>query len=129
MLEEVEKDADLLRGVVEQVGKGPMDLKEALAWVAEKASRFKLRHQQPASLGTFEALETLSLGIMGKLALWNALRTIAALDARLPQLNFEKLATSAKAQFAKVEEQRITLARLVFASKTGGANPESDPRE
>jgi hypothetical protein len=124
LLAEIEKDAGLLRGVLEQVGKSPLDLKEALAWVAEKASRFKLQHQQPDSLGTFEALETLSLGIMGKLALWNVLPVIAGLDPRIPGLNFEKLAESAKDQFMRVEEHRIRLASLVFAVP-GNAKPGS----
>ena len=65
LLAEVEKDAGILRGVLDQIGKSPLDVKEALAWVAEKASRLKLQHQKPESLGTFEAFKALSLGIMG----------------------------------------------------------------
>jgi hypothetical protein len=130
LLAEVEKDASLLRGVLDHVGKSPLDVKEALAWVAEKASRFKLRHQEPGSLGTFEALETLSLGIMGKLALWNVLPTIAGLDPRIPKLDFETLAASAKDQFVRVEEHRIKLARLVFddtgIAKQGSARGTQD---
>jgi hypothetical protein len=128
LLAEVEKDASILRGVLDQIGKSPLDVKEALAWVAEKASRLKLQHQKPESLGTFEALETLSLGIMGKLALWNVLATITGLDPRIPRLNFEKLAASAKDQFVRVEEHRMKLARFVFAN-TGIAKVGSDPKE
>jgi hypothetical protein len=114
LLAEVQKDADLLRGIVEQVGKSRLDLKEAAAWLAEKASRFKLQRETPGGLGTFEVLETLGLGIMGKLALWRVLPVIAEIDSRIPITDFERLALSAQDQYGRVEEYRLRLALLAF---------------
>jgi hypothetical protein len=37
-------------------------------------------------IGTFEALETLALGIQGKLALRQVLSIVRELDARVPEL-------------------------------------------
>jgi hypothetical protein len=67
---EVQRDRETLQRIADQVGKGSANLKEAVAWVAEKASRFKLTHEDRMGLGTFQALETLALGIQGKIALW-----------------------------------------------------------
>jgi hypothetical protein len=66
-------------------------LVEAAAWLGEKVSRVKLRRRAAGGLGTFEALEALALGILGKLALWRALAVIAAVDGRLGGMDFDHL--------------------------------------
>ena len=120
LLAEVQSDTDILRGVIEKVGESHFDLKEVAGWLAEKASRFKLGHENAGGLGVFEALETLSLGIMGKLALWRVLSIIE--DNRIPQTDFAKLAASAQSQYSRVEEYRLRMARSVFvASKVHSA--------
>src|SRR5690242_15627339 len=66
LLLEIEKDRATLERIISRVGKGSPDLKEAAAWFTEKVSRFKLSHADAKGLGTLQALETLSLGILGK---------------------------------------------------------------
>ena len=67
---EVKRDQNTLQSIVEKVGPAHLDLTEAAGWLAEKASRLKLRRDDPSGgIGTFEALETLALGIRGKLEL------------------------------------------------------------
>jgi hypothetical protein len=114
LLLEIQTDVDLLRAIIEQVGKSHLDMKEIVAWLAEKASRFKLEHESTGGLGTFEALETLGLGIMGKLALWRVLPLIAEVDARVPRMDFDKLAVSAQNQYARVEQFRLQMAHSAF---------------
>jgi hypothetical protein len=109
---EIEEDRVVLQRIIDRVGKRPPDLKEAAAWLSEKVSRFKLRHSAAGGLGTFEALETLALGILGKLALWRALAVIA--DARVHGVDFEQLITRAQAQHARLEESRLQVARTLF---------------
>ena len=48
------------------MGGTPGGVKEWGAWLAEKVSRFKLKHGSADGLGTFEALEFLVIGIHGK---------------------------------------------------------------
>jgi hypothetical protein len=74
----------------------------------------KLRRRAAGGLGTFEALEALALGILGKLALWRALAVSAAADARLRGVDFDHLAARAQAQHARVEERRLEAARVVL---------------
>jgi hypothetical protein len=107
---EIEADRRTLRGRVERAG-GPNRMKEATAWLAEKVSRAKLGRLTKGDLGTFEALEALSLGILGKRALWKALAEAAPGDARLGGMDFPALIASAESQHASVEEQRLALAR------------------
>jgi hypothetical protein len=75
-------------------------------------SRFKLRHSAADGLGTFEALETLALGILGKLALWRALAV--TVDTRVHGVDFEQLITRAQAQHARLEESRLQVACTLF---------------
>lgn len=114
LLIEIKQDREVLQSIVDQVGKGSPDLKEATAWAAEKVSRFKLSHEDSTGLGTFQAVESLALGILGKLALWRALVVIADDDDRLRGTDFEELIARAQQQHSQVEECRLVLARDVL---------------
>jgi hypothetical protein len=116
MLILVEEDEETLRRLAKKIGTGSNILKEAAAWVGEKASRIKLGAGSSGDFGTFEALEFLSLGIQGKLSLWHALEVAAVSDDRLGELDFETLISRANAQYAKVEERRLTLAKTALSS-------------
>ncbi len=115
LLVEIRDDQQVLMRIIERVGKGGMDLKSAVGWMAEKLSRVKLQDDEEVGLGTFESLETLSLGILGKAALWNALATIRNQDARVGHEDFSQLVARAQSQYEMVEAHRIQLASKVFA--------------
>src|SRR5437867_3954644 len=67
---EIKKDQAVLQEIVVRVGPANFDITEAVGWVAERVSRLKLRRTgEGVGLGTFETLETLTLGIRGKWAL------------------------------------------------------------
>lgn len=70
LLISIEEDRAILQRIADQVNSDVNVLKEATAWLTEKVSRVKLRLGSDAEFGLFESLETLSLGILGKLALW-----------------------------------------------------------
>ena len=84
--------------------------------LAEKASILKLRYDDPGGLGTFEALETLELGIFGKQGLWRILSLVVETDSRLPRNDFAQLAAQAQEQIARVEKQREQVARSAFGT-------------
>lgn len=75
-------------------------------------SRLKLKQSSPESLGTFEALEFLVLGIHGKWVLWRALNAVAASDSRLAGVDFDRLATRAESQRESVDEQTTGVCAL-----------------
>src|SRR5271154_5152004 len=103
---EIKQDQDTLQTIIDHVGKASLDLTEAAGWFAERASQFKLQRDASGGLGTFEALETLTLGIRGKLALWRALPLVLKVDTRVPEYDYVALAARAEDQFARVDERR-----------------------
>lgn len=115
LLVEVEQDREVLQRIADRVGREYPDLKQAAAWLAEKVSRFKLSHDDPDGLGTFQALETLALGILGKLALWNALSVVPEINDRLGGVDLAELIARAQRQYKQVEESRLFVARNVLA--------------
>jgi hypothetical protein len=56
----------------------------------------------------------LSIGILGKLALWNALKRLPAKHEAKEGLDFSNLVDRAIQQHAKVEERRIAYAERVL---------------
>jgi hypothetical protein len=112
LLAEIQQDRKTLQEIIGLLGDGPPILKEVTAWLGEKLSELKLRR---GDFGTFEALEALALGILGKLALWRALAIVAVVDARLRDLDFKQLADSAERQHSQAEELRLQSARAAFA--------------
>ena len=106
----VEDEAVLRRRVTESTGASRGALKQAAAWLGEKASRAKFQRQTAGEFGTFQALEVLALGILGKLALWQALAAIAPADPRLAGLDLDALADRARDQHARAERERLILA-------------------
>jgi hypothetical protein len=116
VLVEIEADREVLRQIADRAGAGSSTLKELTAWFGEKVSRLKLRHDAGDGLGIFEALEFLSLGIHGKLALWRVLGMLATTDARLQGVDFKQLAARAETQHARVEKRRLQIAHGIFGT-------------
>lgn len=112
MLSEVEKDKAVLEDALARIDDGTPLVREAASWVAEKAAEFKLK---PGGLGTFEALELLALGILGKLKIWEAMVKIAQMDDRVRGIDFNKLAARARLQHVQVEERRLEAIAYAFA--------------
>jgi hypothetical protein len=112
---EVDEDRGELEGLVNDLGESKNLLKDAAGWVAQKASRFKLRLQEP--IGIFEAVELLSLGVLGKRALWRALQRLDDDQIPLGNEKLELLALRAEQQHALLEDLRLCLARLAFADE------------
>ena len=110
ILAEVKEDDGVLEDFAARVGGGSHPIKEAAAWLAEKATRVKIGRGTEGELGVFEALETLALGIWGKRALWRALAVLSASDSRLKRLDLDRLINRAESQHARVEQFRLKLA-------------------
>ena len=110
MLVEVRKDRDTLQAVNDRVGAGSNGMKQVTAWLSEKVSRLKLGATAEDPFATFEALEFLALGVLGKLHLWRALEIVTGQDLALGHINFAELVARAEAQHAQLETQRITYA-------------------
>ena len=104
---EVSEEQGGLRGLLARIEATPSALKQAAAWVSEKVGEGKLalvaRHH-PA-LATLQGLESIALGLQGKLALYRVLVQLAPEDPRL-QGDFTALADRTVAQHAAIETER-----------------------
>jgi hypothetical protein len=110
---EIEKDRTVLQALAEAVGEGGSPVKESTAWVAQKASRLKLTPGD--AFGTFEAVEVLSLGILGKLALWRALRvSLRERNEHIAKLDLDDLEKRAVNQHNSAEQMRLSMARIAL---------------
>jgi hypothetical protein len=113
---EIEADRDTLARFMAELGVRPSWTKNAAAWVAERLSRLKPngRVNGDTSLLRMHELETLSLGIAGKQALWEALR-MAPESAAIADLDLDALHERARSQRERVELERMALARVALS--------------
>jgi hypothetical protein len=112
---EIKADQDTLRDVMRTLGVEESKVRQAGAWAAEKVGRARLMiaGDEQGSLGLMLTLEGLIMGVTGKKLMW---RTLAA--AKLPRLksyNFEQLQGRAEQQVERIEAERISAVRQVFA--------------
>ncbi len=94
--------------------------RKATGWLVEKLSELKL-HLDDAGDGALrrlEALETISLGIAGKAALWHALAAAADQAPELGGLDYPRLGQRAAAQRAVVESLRLCAAQEALGARS-----------
>jgi hypothetical protein len=116
LLEQVQTDRQTLEQLIAKVGKANPDLYDALGWIAERISRIKLKHDNPSGIGAFEAFETISLGILGKRALWEALQTYQSVDSRIAGFDYAALIARAEQQYQTANQYRLELTRSALSS-------------
>lgn len=115
LLSDIEKDRDELVRISQSLGVQPGGVKEGMARFVEKLSRPKLVSSSEDLFSSFEACETLSLGILGKKALWRAL-TITVQN-EMAGTNFDLLEQRADAQHASIEKLRLDLASVALSKR------------
>jgi hypothetical protein len=115
LLRQIESDFEVLQTIAGKFDANSNPLKQAAAWFAEKASQLKLRCTKDNPLGTFEAIEFLALGVLGKLKLWQVLSIHAPHRPELQNVDFRELASRAQTQHDELERRRREAARSAFA--------------
>jgi hypothetical protein len=113
---EIAEDHRTLRRVMAQLSFEGSRLKELVALAGEKVGRLKPNGQVRgySPLSRLLELETLSVGISGKLALWRSLEQLPEVAERLPGVDLAQLIERAERQRAELEEHRIAAARQAF---------------
>ncbi len=121
LADEIAADRQTLVDLAARLDTASNPVKQGALWVAEKASRVKfsgIGSGQP-ELGTFLALETLSLGVEGKIALWRTLRAIADEDPALRATDFDELIDRGETQRRALEAERMELGPRVLRGGGG----------
>jgi len=115
---EIQEDQDALRQLLRSVGAKESTARKAAAWLTEKLGRAKLRIDESGSgeLRMLEGLETLALGIQGKLALWRSLAILRDAVPPLKTLDLGRLQSRALEQFERVDRLRLDAVRRILGS-------------
>ena len=114
---QIEEDRQTLIGLMQRIGTSRNPVKQAGAWVTEKASRVKfwgLTSGEP-ELGTFMAVESLALGVLGKLSLWRALAQVADQHPAIASVDLDALIDRAQSQYDLLEHERLAAGRRALA--------------
>jgi hypothetical protein len=110
---QIEEDRETLIDLMERMGTSKNPVKQATTWLAEKASRPKFSGMTSGEpeVGTFMALESLTLGVEGKASLWKALKAVADRYEPLQSTNLDELSARAQTQHDALEGERIAAAK------------------
>ena len=113
---EIVEDQEVLKRLLSQIGGKESKVRKAAAWLTEKIGEAKLNLDDTGNgqLRLLESLETLGLGIQGKLGLWLALKAAAA--PKLRELDLPRMERRARDQLERVEAQRLQVARAAFGA-------------
>jgi hypothetical protein len=120
---QIEQDRQTLIDLMQQLGSSKNPVKQAAAWIAEKASRAKFSGMTSgeAELGTFMALETLTLGVRGKACMWKALKQVANQHAPIASMNLDDLIDRAHTQQDALERERLAAGTRALANQVGAS--------
>jgi hypothetical protein len=126
---EIEADRETLQELISELGMRRSAPKNASSWLIERLSRLKPngRAHGDMALQRLHELESLSLGIAGKLALWEALAA-APEAAAAARIDLDELAERARSQRERVEIERLALARVALPLSPPGRDPVVAPR-
>lgn len=116
---EIEADRQTLVDLADRLDATRNPIKEGTTWLAEKAGRLKFSGVTSGDreLGTFLALETLSLGIEGKIALWRALAAATEKGPALVAMDFDQLIERGESQRRRLEAERLAMGSQVLRER------------
>lgn len=117
LLADIEADRDTLAAIMERLGVVRSAPKQVAGKVLESLSRFRLNERVTGSpeVTLLMELETLSLGIEGKLAMCRSLGEITGSRPELAEFDLPALASRAVSQRAGVEPFRLEAAGAALA--------------
>ncbi|HVL29019.1 MAG TPA: hypothetical protein VM390_12775 [Acidimicrobiales bacterium] len=115
---DIEADRKVLEDLLEGLAIDRSPLKQAATWTAEKLSRLRFNRLTLGSreLELLMELETLWMGVQGKLSLWESLDELKAVDDRLADLDTATLIERAASQAEGLRVRRRALAPLAFGT-------------
>ena len=113
---DIAADLEALEDVMGRLDVPHDTVREAGGWMGEKLSRLRLSPVVTGSehLSHLLELETVALGVHGKMSMWRALRHVADDESRVADVDFEALARRAEEQAEELESRRLDLARAAF---------------
>lgn len=107
---DIESDRTTLEKIMANLGIEPSPVKQAAGWMLERLSRLRFdeRITHSAATSRLMQLETLSIGIEGKVLLWKALGQVK--ENELDGVDFQALIARGESQRQEIEPFRLAAA-------------------
>lgn len=123
MKTQIASEQKLIKELIHRFGGAESTLKQAAAWLGEKAGRLKLNNEvfRYSDLSRLEEVEILRAGVHAKAGFWTILHSISNQDSRFNGINFLALFAQAQRQYAQIEEYYMEVAEIALAGKTAEA--------
>lgn len=116
LLQEILADESVLLDLNRRLEGSAGGWKRSVARLFSRLGARMVVQQKPEPFGTFEALETVAIGIQGKHALWVALRQLS--EPRFAGTDFDGLLQRASLQHAAVESMRLSLVKEALSVRS-----------
>jgi hypothetical protein len=112
LADEIAGDHNTLTSLLDQMDAHASGAKEVLAKAGSAISEAKFSGESTddPEFGTFLTLETLSIGVEGKLCMWKALKVVEGEFPELAAANIDTLIERAQSQRDKLEAKRLEVA-------------------
>jgi hypothetical protein len=119
LADEVGADYNTLTSLMDQMDAHASGAKEVLAKAGSEISeaKFSGESMDDPEFGTFITVETLSIGVEGKLCMWKALKVVADDYPELSSTDIDTLIERAQSQRDKIEGKRLEVASTALSSK------------
>ena len=111
---EIKADYATLEQLMDDLQTEKSASKAALVEVGSKLSEPKFKGTDDP-LNAFVTLETLSIGVEGKVCMWKALKTVTDGYPALAELDLDELIARGEDQRSRIEEHRLTVAPEALA--------------
>ena len=123
LTDEISGDYNTLTSLIDELNAHASGAKEALAKVGSELSETKFSGESvdDPGFGTFLTLETLSIGVEGKLCMWKALKVVQDDVRELGTFDIDTLIERAQSQRDRIEGKRLEVAGSALSSSKVGA--------
>jgi hypothetical protein len=112
LADEISGDYNTLASLIDQLGAEASGAKQVVAKVGSEISSTKFSGESvdDPEFGTFLTLETLSIGVEGKLCMWKALKVVEGEYPELGSTDIDTLIERAQSQRDRIEGKRLEVA-------------------
>ena len=117
----IQQDFETLKEVATALGVEQSAGKGALAEIGSKMMGPKFTAGDDDELNAFITLETLSIGVEGKVCMWKALKTVESDYAGFKNFDLDDLLARAESQREKIEGQRQKIAPVALTHSADNA--------
>jgi hypothetical protein len=115
----ISADFNTLTSLVDQMNAHASGAKEAFAKIGSEVSESKFSGESvdDPEFGTFLTLETLSIGVEGKLCMWKALKVVEGEYTELASFDIDTLIERAQSQRDRIEGKRLEIASNALSAE------------